>query len=488
MRPHPPLRAASLGVLTLLLTACAQVPELGPRATLASVNELASPVSLGQDDASRRATSGEQPPTAWPQDAWWQRYGDAQLDTLVTEALQGAPSLQGAQARLQAAAAIAQQQGANLGPSVQASLSATQQRQSYNNGIPAAFVPQGWNDYGRAAIELNYEVDWWGRQHSALAAATSQWQASQAEAAQARVVLAANIAQAYAELARLHAQRDTAEAALKVRRESLKLFQEREAHGLETRGSVKQVEARLAQAEGERLASDESLSLQRHLIAALMGAGPDRGLRIARPTVDLAQVQGLPAQLELNLLGRRPDITAARLRAEAAGQQIDAAKAAFYPNLNLSAAIGAQSLGLNLLSNPGSRIGSFGPAISLPLFDQGRLQGQYKQAHAQYNEAVAQYKQTLTQALQDVADVATSEQALVGRLQQAQAAVEASREAWRIARNRYEGGLATYLEVLTAEDALLAQQRELTGLQTRLFSLDVALVRALGGGYAAPQS
>jgi NodT family efflux transporter outer membrane factor (OMF) lipoprotein len=465
------LRAVSLGVLTLLLAACAQVPDLGPKASLADAEQIAQQTAFDGGQA------------LWPNQPWWARYGDAQLNAIVEEALHDAPSMTIALARLKQAAAIADQQGANLKPTVQANVSASSQRQSYNNGIPAAFVPQGWNDYGRATLELSYDLDWWGRNHAALAAATSNWQAAQAEAAQAHVTLSANLVQAYADLARLYAQLDTADQAVEVRTQTVRLFQERQSNGLETLGGVKQVQARLAQAEGERLALKESLVTQHNLLAALMGRGPDRGQSIQRPTVDLSQVQGMPAQLEVNLIGRRPDLVAARLRAQASARQIDVAEAGFYPNVNISAVIGAQSLGLDMLTKPGSRIGSIGPAISLPLFDQGRLQGQYKQAHAQYEEAVAQYKQAITQALQDVADVANSEQALAGRLTQAQAAVDASRQAWQIARNRYEGGLATYIEVLSAEDSLLSVQRDLTNLQSRLFSLDVSLVRALGGGY-----
>lgn len=477
--PRRALLPSAVGLAcALLLAACAQVPNLGPRAKLASVDSLASPQSLA-------AAPGSQ--ADWPSEAWWQRYGDSQLDALVREGLAGAPSLKSAQARLNQAAAVAEQQGAALRPSVQASVSVSEQRQSYNNGFPAAYVPQGYNAYGRTALELNHDFDFWGRQHAALAAATSELLASQADAAQARLVLSTQLAQAYADFARLFAQLDTAEAGVDARRQSAQLMQERQTHGLENRAAVKQAEARLAQAEGERLALQESIALQRHLIAALVGAGPDRGQALRRPVIDLAQVQGLPAELALNLLGRRPDIVSARLSAEAAGSRIDAAKAAFYPNINLSASLGFQSLGLDMLTRSSSQIGSFGPALTLPLFDQGRLSGQYKQSHARYDEAVAQYQQTLVQALKDVADVASSERALGGRLAQAEAAAAAAKEAWDLSRRRYEGGVATYLDVLSAEDGYLSQARELTTLQARLFSLDVSLVRALGGGYQTAQ-
>jgi NodT family efflux transporter outer membrane factor (OMF) lipoprotein len=176
-------------------------------------------------------------------------------------------------------------------------------------------------------------------------------------------------------------------------------------------------------------------------------------------------------------------VVAARLRAEAAAKQIKVAKAQFYPNVNLTAYLGFQSLGLSMLTKAGSDIGSIGPAISLPIFEGGRLRGQYRQASGSYDEAVANYDGAVTQALQDVADAAVSEKALSGRLGKVQEAVDAAAAAARIAQNRYAGGLATYLDVLNAQDTLLTNQRDLSTLRSRMFALDVQLVRALGGGY-----
>lgn len=422
---------------------------------------------------------------AWPSDQWWKVYGDAQLNALIDEALQNAPSMAVAKARLMNAEGTAQQKGAALLPEVSGNASLDHMKQSYNNGFPPALVPHGYNNETRTTLDFSYEIDFWGKNRAALAAATSELEASRADAAQARITLATSIASAYAELAQLYTQRDTNEAALKVREETLDLFQQRLANGLETRGSVKQMEARRALAQAELKATDESIGLQRNKLAALAGAGPDRGLQLTRPQIDLTKPFGLPAQLPVELLGRRPDIVAARLRAEAAGKQINVAQAAFYPNVNLSAYIGFQSLGLSMLSRNGSDIGSIGPAISLPIFNGGRLRGQFRSASASYDEAVANYDQAVTQALQDVADVGVSEKALAGRLHDMQAAADAAEEAYRIASNRYTGGLNTYLDVLNAQDTLISNLRQLSDLRSRLFTLDVALVRALGGGYRA---
>jgi len=420
----------------------------------------------------------------WPADEWWKRYGDAQLDALIAEAVAGAPSLAVAEARLARAEAAAGIARAETMPLVTGAASVTREKQSYNYLTPSSVTPRNWQDYGRATLNFSWELDFWGRNRAALAAATSDAMAAKADAAQARIALATSIASAYAELARLHAARDTAAAALEVRAQTLALFRARRAHGLETVGSVRQVEARHASAQADVLSLDEQLVLQRHRIAALTGAGPDRGLAIARPTIALDATYGLPAELPAHLLGRRADIVAARLRAESAAKRIDQARAAFYPDVNLAAFIGLLSRGLGSFANSGSTYGSAGPAISLPIFDAGRLEGQLTGARAEYAEAVASYEGTLVQALQDVADAATSRQALDGQLARTGEAVDAARDAWQIQKNRYEGGLATYLDVLNAEDNLLGNLRALSDLQSRSFALDVALVRALGGGYA----
>jgi NodT family efflux transporter outer membrane factor (OMF) lipoprotein len=231
------------------------------------------------------------------------------------------------------------------------------------------------------------------------------------------------------------------------------------------------------------MALDEDIERDGHRIAALLGAGPDRGLAILRPPDATIQSFGLPPALSLDLLGRRADIAAARTRAEAAARQVDVAEAAFYPNVNLVAFIGVQSLGLPNLFASGSDVGGVGPAISLPIFTAGQLRGRYRSAEAEFRLAVALYDQTVTLALRDVADVATSKRALAGQIEATRRAVADSDEAYQLARRRYQGGLANFLSVLSAEDALLANRRNLTDLEARAFSLDIALFRALGGGY-----
>jgi NodT family efflux transporter outer membrane factor (OMF) lipoprotein len=460
---------------TVLVSGCAGLPGDERRAQIKPAGHYAAARSFANAEAQ------------WPSETWWTTYGDAQLDRLIDEALAGAPNIAVAEARLRRAQALAGIAEAATQPQVSANASITEQKQSRNYLSPRNATPEGWNDYGRATLDFSWELDFWGKNRAALAAATSEADASAADVAQARLVLASSIASAYAELARLYAALETANAALQVRSKTADLFRQRYANGLETLGSVRQVESRRAAAQADALSLEEQLGLQRNRIAALMGAGPDRGFDIARPRIDLARRFGLPAQLPAELLGRRPDIAAARMRAQAADKRIDQARASFYPNVNLAAFIGYQSLNLGNLAKTDANIGSVGPAISLPIFDGGRLRGQLSSTEADQSEAVANYERTVVQALQEVADATLSQKALGGQIGRTDESVEAAREAWRIQGNRYAGGLATYLDVLSSEDSLLSSMRALTDLQSRSFALDVALVKALGGGYTLTQ-
>lgn len=298
-------------------------------------------------------------------------------------------------------------------------------------------------------------------------------------------MLTTGIASAYADLARLYAERDIQQGTFDLQTAMRKLVADRVESGLDTRGDLRQAEANALTARADLAAADAAIILRQHQIAALIGAGPDRGLAITRPAPVALASHGLPAGVTTDLIGRRPDIAAARARAEAAASRIRVARADFFPALSLSALVGVQSLGLDKLINSDSTYGSVGPAISLPIFHGGALSGQYRGARATYDEAVADYDKTVVEAYQEVADAVTNQQALDRRIGDARAALAASEEAYSIARKRYEGGLSTYLDVLAVEERLLAARRSVADLDARAFALDVALIRALGGGFTS---
>jgi NodT family efflux transporter outer membrane factor (OMF) lipoprotein len=453
----------------LLSSACASVPNLGAKPVVHAAADYASTASL----------SGVQ--SAWPADGWWQRYNDPQLTRLIGEGLAASPDLAAAAARFRRAQGLAQAAGAALLPQVDATASATEQNQSQNTGFP---VRSGWHDSGIAAVGLSFDLDLWGKNRAALRAAKKDAEAAGFETEEARLALTTGIAATYADLAALYAQRDNLEAALDIRSQTLKLVQQRVSAGLDSDAELRQAEARIPQTKADLAATDEAIMLAKHAIAELVGAGPDRALSIDRPAIGTLQAQGIPADASIDLIGRRPDIAAARARVEAASQRIREARAAFYPNINLSALVGFQALGLGNLFSSGSSFASATPAVSLPIFHGGSLQGQYRGRRGEYDEAVAQYNGEVIQALRETADAVTSEKMLAERLQQSRSALAAYEDALRLARLRYEHGLSTYLDVLTAQESVVSARLAVAQLETRSFTLDVQLVRALGGGFA----
>jgi NodT family efflux transporter outer membrane factor (OMF) lipoprotein len=460
--------------VALGLASCATVPDLGKIRDPQPVTGYAATQSFS-------APAGE-----WPSDAWWRAYADPQLTTLIEAALQGSPSMAEARARVQKAEAAAGEARARRLPTLEADGTYAEVKESLNQGFPAQFaqfLPRGYNSSAYLALKFGYEFDFWGKNRAAIAAAASELRAAQADAAEARLALSSGIALAYADLGRLFAEREVAERSTRIKEETTELVLRRVDNGLDTRAELKEAEAGAPAARAQMAAVDEEIAQTRNRIAALMGAGPDRGISIDPPSALHIKAFGLPGELQAQLLGRRPDVVAARWRAQAAAERIHVASAQFYPNINLAAYIGQQALFANLLFKTSSQIGSVGPAVSLPIFEGGRLRDQYRGARADYDDAVASYDATLVQALEELADAAASERALGVRLQESRTALAADEEAYKLIRLRYEGGLANYQSVLLAEDAVLQARVIVADLDARAFTLDVQLVQALGGGY-----
>jgi NodT family efflux transporter outer membrane factor (OMF) lipoprotein len=456
----------------LLATACASVPDLGAKPIPSAAGDYASAQSLV---AAR---------SAWPAEDWWKGYGDAQLDGLMAEGIAASPDLAAAAARFRTAQGLAQQAGAALLPSIDASASVDYQNQSQNLAGSNGHVPTGWHATGTTGLGLNFDLDLFGENRAALRAANRDADAARFDVDEARLLLTTGIASTYADLAALYAQRDNLEAALDIRTQSLKVVRGRYDGGVETIDAVRLAEARIPQTRGDLAATDEAIMLDKHALAALVGAGPDRALKVERPTIALI-AQGIPLNASIDLIGHRPDIAAARIRVEAAAERIKEARAAFYPNINIGALVGLQSLGLGSLFSSGSQFAGVSPAVSLPLFHGGALQGQYRGRRGQYDEAVASYEGQVIQALRETADTLTSEKQLAERIAQSRSALGAYEDALRVARGRYEQGLTDYLSVLTAQESVVSARLSLAQLNSRALTLDVQLVRSLGGGFRA---
>jgi NodT family efflux transporter outer membrane factor (OMF) lipoprotein len=461
----------------LLLTGCASLPKsVGPMPVPRGAESIAASQSLPASSLGQ-----------WPADLWWQAYGDPQLDALVAEGLTNSPDVAVAAARLRKATAFASQARAASLPTLDAQGSVSEAKQSYNTGFPPqfiAFLPHGWNDEGQLDLTLGFDPDFWGRNRAALAAATSERQAVAVEAQAAALVLSTSIVQTYADFGAALVLRDGRAAALTSRTATQSLFAQRLGQGLETRGSLRTADAQADSARADLAAADQALLLRRHQLAALLGAGPDRGLTIAAPHLAALGTRGLPEGVTTALLGRRPDLIAARARLEAAASRVKVARADFYPAVRLNALIGLQALGLGKLFNGGSTYGNVGPAISLPLFHGGALHGAYRGARADYDLAVADYDKLVLTAYQQVADAVTTRSLVARQLDYVRSAVAANEDAYSVAQARYRAGLSNYLNVLTVEDRLLDARVALALRDAAYRSADIGLVRALNGSFA----
>lgn len=419
----------------------------------------------------------------YPDVKWWEKYEDKNLNQLIESGLKNSPSMDQAFARLAKANAQTELAGASLSPSVNANGSITTTRQSYNNGVPSAFVPQGFKNAGKVTLDFQYELDFWGKNREGLNAALSEARASQYEAEQTRLIVSTSIANSYADLARLYYNLDDAQQSAKVRNDTIVLFQKRYEEGLENQSSVEQAKANYEVAEAEIAFLEEQIDLTKNTILALVGENPDAATHLDRPHVTKLKTLQIPQNIPANLIGHRPDILAARDRLEAVASRINVARAGYYPNINLVAFVGQQTLGLSNFFVHDSMIGGVGPAIGLPIFEKGKLDGNYKGAWADYDIALAEYNASILNAIKEFSDARTSSNALGKRIERTQAALNASKKAYDVAKTRYEGGLGTYIEVLRAEDAVISNKRSLTDIRMRTLTLDIAAIKALGGGF-----
>lgn len=454
----------ALASAVVLLAGCAT-----PGTPLQKVEETPA-ASVGLADAPSAVVPGR----------WWGTLGDAQLAALVDKALRDQPSLAIAQARVQRALALAQLTEAADGPQADLSAQATRQRYPEHGLYPAPIAGSILNS-GSVNAGFSWGPDWYGRQAAALASSLDQARAAQADAALAANALAAQVARSYVGLARLVAQREVATRALEQRQEMKELTRQRVAAGLDTRVEEVQADSALPDTRHQIEAIGEQITLARHQLAALTAQAPD-ALDALSPSLAQIGVQRLPATLGADLLGRRPEVVAARWRVEAATQDIKMARTAFYPDINLSAFVGLSAIGLDQLFEAGSRQYGVTPALHLPLFDGGRLRAQLHGKEADLNAAIAQYNASVLDAVREASDAIGSLQSIERQRREQADALAGAQTAHEIALQRYRAGLGSYLIVLNTESQWLAQRRAAVDLQARQLDTGIALIKALGGG------
>ena len=465
------LRLSALAA-ALTLAGCANTGGIAPSAKAIDKLTLAAPAGLPSSQS------------AWPQQDWWLAYGDAQLDALMARALKDSPNLATAQARIARAQAAAGQVQTNGAPQVTGSADGSYGRYSENYQVPKPPLGKAGQYVGQArlATDFSWDLDLWDKNGALIRAAGAQVRAAEFDREAARLALASTLVRSYLQLASQHALQDILQDTLKQRIAIRELAAKRAASGLDTNVELQQANANEQSIRAELVQVETAQAVTRLQLAALAGQMPDQAAAITRPQMKSVDIK-VPADLPLDLLGRRPELAAQRARIKAALGDTDAAKAQFYPNINLAGYIGFQSFGLGQILAAGSFTDSVGPALRLPLFDAGRLRANYAGKVADLDTAVTQYNQSVVTAAQDVAEQLTRAASLAREEDASTAALRAATEAHRLAMLRYQGGLSPYLSVLSVEAGLLAQRRAALDLQTRRQDIQINLVRALGGGF-----
>ena len=454
--------------LCALLCACATPPK-------AEVQHAAiADSALGLTGGAASAVS----------DTWWQGLGDAQLDRLIEQALSDNPGLAQAGARLRLAEA--QAAGARAGQLPEAKLTGGETRLKIPQGFPQAIAGGQTVWLGDLGAVLSWDLDLWGLHQDQVRETRALAEAASLDIDDARLLLAGAMVQSYIDLYRSYALADIAERTEAQRAKILDITRKRVAAGLDTRVELREAEGAVPQARVALTQAQSAQALSIHQLAALAGRGADAYAGVARPQLNLDAALPLPDELPVNLLARRPDVIAARSRIEAADAGKRAAKAAFYPDITLTALAGFASFSLSDLISARSFGYGAGPGLSLPLFDGGRLRAQYRGTEAVLDQAVADYNDTVLRAVHQAADQLSLIESLHRELGQQRESLDAAEEAYRLAEERYRAGLAGYLTVLNAETEVLNERRQQVDLSASLALARVTLLLAVGGSFQYP--
>ncbi len=464
---HVPPRAflqSAVWLLPCLLAACAVTPE--------PLAERPSPVPGSYVRAATPTATVDAP-------GWRDYFADPELRALIGQALAHNRDLHAAIARVEEARALYGIQRADRFPSVSA------QAEGGRSRTPGDLSPGGQAQVGsryEVALGLaSWEIDFWGRVRSLETAALENYLASYAAQRAFAVSLVAEVAHGWL-LQREYDQRIAlAQRSVSTRQESLRIYRRRVEVGSSSRFELAQVEALLVQAQALLVQLEQQRESNGHALALLVGSPVELTPRtdVLDGRVALYPIEpGLPS----DLLTNRPDIAAAEHRLRSAQANVAAARAAFFPRIGLTGALGIASDELDGLFESGNRAWRFLPTLSLPIFDAGRLRNNRDLAETRSVLAVFDYEKTIQAAFRDVSDALGARHWLTRQLEVRQQAERTQRERARLAQLRYDAGATGYLDVLDAQRELLQAEQDLVSTQRQLLASQVSLYAALGGG------
>jgi multidrug efflux system outer membrane protein len=430
-------------------------------------------------------------PAAWKQSSqavleknWWRIYGDPQLEKLVDEAVARNTNLMLAAARVDEARALLSAAGAAFYPTVDGSFSRSRSLSSAATGLLPPGIPRERNNY-RASIDVAYELDLWGRLRTTEQAARADLLASEAARETVRIALVADVAKAYFGLRALDAQVAATRRTLSLREEGLQLQRKRYEGGSISQFDYRQLEAEAAAARAQLPPLERDREVQEAALSVLLGRSPKEIMEgaVARSAAEdtklLAPV--VPAGLPSELLLRRPDLVEAEQRLVAQNARVAIARSAYFPSIQLTAGIGSEAAALaNLFSGPAG-LWSLAAAVAAPIFAGGRLEAARAAAEAREKQALAGYQGAIQNAFREVRAALAAQSRARESFEAEGARVEALAATLRLARLRYDNGLASQLDVIDAERNLLsAEIARLEALRAQRAAV-ADLFKALGG-------
>lgn len=418
-------------------------------------------------------------------EAWWQLYHDAQLDALIAQANRSNQTLRQAVARVDEARALARVAAADLYPTLTLTPSLSAQRLSANrpSTLTGSAVHKGVT-IGDALVplDLDYEVDVWGRVRRSIEATKAQAVASADDAAAVRLSVQTDVAQYYYTLRLLDAQSEILGRTISSYEEQVRLLGVQVKTGLANEITLNQAQAQLQSTLAQSNDVARARADEEHALAILCGqAAPSFGLRVdsLRSAAPPAVPPGLPA----TVLARRPDVAEAEQNVIAANAQVGVATADLYPHLDLTGSVGVESSVIKSLFDWQSRLASIVAGLTAPIFEGGRLTANLNAVRARYRQAVAGYVNQVLVAYADVEDALTDLHALSSQVDNLSEAVQASENYRHLAGVQYDDGLVDYLIVIDAERTLLSNQLALAQARHLQMSASVRLIKALGGGW-----
>jgi NodT family efflux transporter outer membrane factor (OMF) lipoprotein len=477
------LAFAIVGFFCLSLGGCMVGPKyIKPTVPMAPGFKEQPPDSFKESDGWKPAQPGDHTLRG----NWWEIFGDPQLNSLEEELSVSNQNLKVAESRFREARATIRFNRSAEFPTISTSPSITNERFSPNQPyFNPAYANNGTNDF-TLPIDFSYEVDLWGRVRRTVSASREEAQATAADLQTASLSLHAELAIDYFELRSADAQKQLLDDTVKAYTDALTLTQNRFNGGAAPKSDVAQAQTQLDGAQVQDTDVTVMRAQYEHAIAILIGKPPAE-LSIAPSPQAPLQLPVIPVGLPATLLERRPDIAAGERRVAEANDQIGIARAAFFPSLILGATGGLESTLISNWFNWPSRIWAVGPQMSQTMFDAGRRRAVSESATANYDGTVATYRQTTLTAFQEVEDNLAALRILEREAREQQETTASAQESLQLFTNRYQGGVDNYLQVITAQTVLLANQRNDIDIERRRMDASVLLVKAIGGGWNTAQ-